>query len=111
MTPLDMLVFWASVALAPAYLCRLDAVRFGTHASPVVVFHLALFMGCLSAGYHGWTGRVDLSDVAALIAAGAWLVVSWPTWTQGAPAHALREQATELEWPGLSMARRDEDRS
>jgi hypothetical protein len=111
MTTLDMLVFGASLALAPAYLCRLDVVRFGTHSTPVVLFHLALFMGCLSAGYHGWSGTVGLSDIAALTAAGAWLVVSWSTWTQGAPAHALRAKSDGLEWPALSMAQRDEDRS
>lgn len=102
MNPLDMLIFWASLVLAPAYICRLNLVRFGTHSSPVVLFHLALFLGCLSAGYHGYTERVDLSDVAALTAAGAWLAVSWHTWGDGAPLHALREHAAPLQWPVLS---------
>lgn len=101
MNPIDLIVFWLAVALVPAYVCRLNLVRFGTHAAPVVLFHLALFLGVLSSGYHGYTGRVDLSDVAAVVAAGAWLLVSWHTWVEGAPEHALRDRATPLQWPAL----------
>lgn len=102
MNPLDMLIFWASLVLAPAYICRLNLVRFGTHSSPVVLFHLALFLGVLSSGYHGYTGNVDMSDVAAVVAAGAWLAVSWHTWGDGAPLHSLCEHAAPLQWPVLS---------
>ena len=107
MTPLDMLVFWSAVLLVPAYVCRLNLVRFGKHSSLVVLFHWALFAGCLSSVYAGWVGVVGLSDVTSLVSAAAWLAVSWYTWGDGAPEHTLRAQAEPLAWPALS---RGEDR-
>lgn len=93
MSPFDLIILVAGFALAPAYICRLDALKFGTHRAPVVLLHLVLFVGCISSGYHAWTGVADLSDVAAVSAAGLWLANSWPTWARGVPHHAETQPA------------------
>lgn len=90
MTITDLLVLAASFALAPAYLCRLDALSLRHHRAPVVLLHLVLFVGCISTGYHAWVGLVDLSDVCALSAAALWIAVSWHTWRGGVPEHVER---------------------
>ena len=93
MSPIDSCVLAASFALAPAYICRLDRLRFGDHRSVVVLLHLTLFVGCLSAGYHAWTGAAGLTDAAAVAAAAAQIGSSWPTWRSGVPGHVVRPEA------------------
>lgn len=83
-SPLILLV--APLIMA-AYICRLAMLSF-KHNSPVIIlFHMGLAIATGWAGYRAWIGDPQFGDVAAVIAAGCWIVISYPSWKYGPPSH------------------------
>ena len=107
------LVMVAAIALAAAFGCRVVALQVLQHRVPVWMVHVAGLIAC------GWIALSMLAgaephalDVAVLCMAGGHIWSTYHTWRGGnVPEHALREQPADLDWPALSMAQRDEDRS
>lgn len=83
MNVIDILVMLGAALGTAAYVCRLDALRWRTHAGAVILMHIALGAACIFAGFHAWAGESGPLDVAALAGALAWIWISLPTWGGG----------------------------
>jgi hypothetical protein len=92
MRPVDYIVLTMSLLSALPYLCRMDALKFGEHKTSVVLFHVMLFVGCLWAGYDAFLGQTEFDNIAALVAAFLWIVISRETWSSGPPDHMQRKK-------------------
>ena len=92
MRAIDIVVLMLSMSAAPAYICRMDALRFRVHRAAVVLFHGLLFVGSMGAGYQAWIGTVGISEVCMVSTALLWIAVSLPSWRGGPPAHALKRR-------------------
>ena len=98
-----------SVAVVGGYVCRLNSLQFSQHCPIVIVMHMALCLSAVWSGYHAYTGlaggwiAVDIGDGAAVFGAAAWLVISYPSWRHGVPAHFMANPLP-LKWPRISGA-------
>jgi len=94
-TPIDYIVFVASIGSAAPYLCRLDGLKIGVHKTPVVVFHMLLFIACISAGNNAFFGLTTIGDLASVCVAWLWIFISHYSWPAGPPDHVMRPQSAE----------------
>lgn len=94
-SPIDYLVLTASMLSALPYLCRLDGLKIGVHKTTVVVFHMFLFIGCISAGHNAFYGKTTLGDVAIVFVAWLWIYISHFSWPVGPPEHVIRPQSAD----------------
>lgn len=83
--PLDVLLFSAAVAVAYGFFCRLNALQFRRHRTPVVIFHLLGFGGCCWTAIDAWQGDIGMAHGCFVAFACTWLVMSLPTWVHGKP--------------------------
>ena len=90
MNPLDTIILLSAWGLTLPYVCRLNLLRIGLHRTPMVLLHVLLFAGCMSAGMHAWYGATDVTDVCIVGAAALWIGVSYPTWRGGVPEYQER---------------------
>lgn len=73
-----------------AYICRLDALSWWSAKMGPVAFHFAcmtLLIMCLLRTLEG--ALLGLGWVGMAVT-GLWLLMSWPTWVKGPPAHVMR---------------------
>lgn len=83
MNLLDFIVLAAAIVGVAAYVCRLDSLRVRRHSLVVIGMHLGHAVACIFAGFHAWDGDAGPLDVAAVVAALAWIWISLPTWGSG----------------------------
>lgn len=95
------LIIGAAISLT-AYVCRLDKLRWSKQKPSVIVLHTCLAISSAWAGFRGWENDYDLGNVAALIAALAWIVMSLPTWRDSFPPEHLETAPTPLGSPELT---------
>lgn len=85
LNPVHMALMLAAVAVAYGFFCRLNALQFRRHRTPVVIFHLLGFGGCCWTAIDAWQGDVTMSHACFIGFALCWLVMSLPTWRHGKP--------------------------
>lgn len=83
MNLLDFIVLPAAIVGIAAYVCRIDALRVRRHSIVVIGMNLGHAVSCIFAGFHAWDGESGPLDVAAVVAALAWIWISMPTWGNG----------------------------
>jgi hypothetical protein len=87
---MNALILLLAVPVAFALICRLSDINFARHRASVVMFHALQLM---HAGYAAWaasTGIASGGELLGLLASGCWLVMSWPTWSEGPPEHVKK---------------------
>lgn len=68
-----------------AVLCRLDALRYRSHRTSIVLMHVALGGSCIFAGAHALAGEAAPGDFAAVAVALCWVRASYSSWRDGVP--------------------------
>jgi len=76
----------APVILA-AYVCRLSMLSFRAHRSIIILMHMANAMAVGWTGYRAWSGESQFGDLAVLMGAGCWILISYGSWKSGVPQH------------------------
>ncbi len=84
---MELMILPVAVVTVGAYICRLSKLSIGKNKPWVIIMHMALAMSAGWAGYHSYIGDMSFGDVVSLLGAGAWIVVSLPTWKRGVPLH------------------------
>lgn len=83
--PMHMALLLAAVAVAYGFFCRLNALQFHRHRTPVVIFHLLGFGACCWTAIDAWQGDVTMAHLCFVAFAACWLLMSLPTWRHGKP--------------------------
>jgi hypothetical protein len=87
-TVLNVFVFVGSAMALGVLLTRMDPVTWGNTRAAVVVFHWALIVSSGGVLVSALRLHAGLEDCATLVAVGAWLHISMPTWASGQiPVH------------------------
>lgn len=74
------------VALALLYVyavCRLSVLQFGRHKPAWVLLHIGMGTLCGAVLTHAVAGQVDLHDMASMLVATCWALLSEPDWRNG----------------------------
>ncbi len=91
MNLIDWLFLCISVGIGFAYVCRADGLKLMKHKPEYLLFHLGMFGVTVFAGFDAAHGVTSVRTGCALLGAGMWLVLSFPTWRIGPPEHTLRQ--------------------
>lgn len=84
MNSLDWLVLTAASLTFIGCFGRLVALQFKLHRPWIIILHMAMAACCAGTAQHALSGNVGILEVAAVLAAIAWLVVTHATWKHGA---------------------------
>lgn len=85
MDALDIAVFIIGGLSVGAYICRLDPLLYWRHKPAIVLMHMALCIASGAAMATAWQGGTGVLEVAAVIGAALWIVVSAGDWRQRVP--------------------------
>jgi len=70
-----------------AYVCRLAMLSFRTNRPVIVLLHISLAVSVAWAAYRAFLGVALFGDVAAVVGAGCWILISYGSWRHGVPEH------------------------
>lgn len=100
MNPVDLFLIAATTATAAGYVCRMDALKLGTHRALILAIHVGFAVITLLAVNEAFTGAQlqTLQDVAVWSGwamAAAWLLLTFEDYRHAPPpsAHLPQEVA------------------
>lgn len=88
------------LALALLYIyavCRMDALQFGRHKPALVLLHIGMGTLAGSVLVHAAQSRVDAQDLAILLVAATWALVSAEQWHNGEVPHSWASRPVPLD--------------
>lgn len=88
--PQTALILCAVLALF-AIVCRLLAMTIWTHKPAFIIMHMGMAASCVMTIHAAVQQAMIFEGVLSLSGVAAWLVVSYPSWRDGPPAHTLRK--------------------
>lgn len=90
------IILLTSPFILVAYVCRLSMLSFKANRPTVILFHMGLTISTGWAAYRAWMGVPQFGDLASIVAAGAWILISYGSWKDGVPEH-FSSQPTPLD--------------
>jgi hypothetical protein len=102
---IDWPVLIAGVPTLALYVFRMFRLHWKRNRPWIIIFHGALGAACASCLGRAWEGQTGLLEVAALVGAIAWLIVSFPTWGIGDVPPQFESRPMDLDsahWPHVN---------
>jgi hypothetical protein len=87
---MNAVLFIAAAIALGAYVCRLDALHWRQHRISVVLIHLLQACSCAWVITQAAQGLATWEHASITATALGWLWVTFWSWRNGPPAHALR---------------------
>jgi hypothetical protein len=85
MSVVDLILFGTAAATLLLYVYRLTQLQWRKNSPWIIVMHGALASAMGACVERAWYGQTAVLEVATVLGAIAWLIVSFPTWKDGVP--------------------------
>lgn len=106
MNPVDIFLMLGTTATAAGYICRMDALKAGTHRAVILAIHVGLAIITLLAVNEAFTGaHLETMQDGAIwsgwVLAVAWLLATFDQYREAPPPSAYRPETL----PGAMLQR------
>lgn len=94
---LDLLVLALSMLSAVPLICRLAVFDRGHHAARIAILHGLLSASVAWVGVKAWQGQADVGGLCTVLAALAWIWISYHSWRHGVPRQFHRRRCSDSD--------------